>query len=452
MKTLFRPSVPVLLLILALSGFYFAGLAHVPFHPDEATYLYMSADFDTLLSDPLALAWQPGQSADADPRVRYRAVDGPLLRFAIGAVRRLARLPALPVDWDWSATYTENQARGALPTAGLLLAGRLAAALLYPACLRLIYLAGRDLGGETAGWLACLLLGTDALVLLHTRRAMAEGPLLFGVCLAIWALLRAHPRPALLAGSGALALSAKLSAAALLPALGLAALRLDALFPPGGPGKAGRLSIRIRGAVLSGSLFVAVCAGLTFALNPFYWRQPLPAFQAGWTARQTLLARQVAEFQHADPNQVLSSPPVRVLAMAAHLFILPPVVQDVGNYTAALQESSNRYLAAPLNDFARGLVFGGLRLTLSLAGFGLLTVGSRKVAPILRRKRAWFILAGLSLAAGLLISVPLPFQRYWLPLVPFTSICTALGLSGLLRRVRALPVWAAIFPSSTHPR
>ena len=40
-----------------LTIYYFGGLAQVPFHPDESTQIYMSSDFDQLLSDPLSLTW-----------------------------------------------------------------------------------------------------------------------------------------------------------------------------------------------------------------------------------------------------------------------------------------------------------------------------------------------------------------------------------------------------------
>ncbi len=42
------------------AAYYGTGLAAVPFHPDESTYIYMSRDFATLFLErsPAALVWR----------------------------------------------------------------------------------------------------------------------------------------------------------------------------------------------------------------------------------------------------------------------------------------------------------------------------------------------------------------------------------------------------------
>ena len=117
----------VILIILALTLAYLAGLAGVPFHPDESTQLFMSSDLNTLFSRPADLFWSTANEQDA--RQIYRELDAPLARYLIGVGRTIASLPALPVDWDWSKSWEENQTAGALPDARLLLVGRLSVAL-----------------------------------------------------------------------------------------------------------------------------------------------------------------------------------------------------------------------------------------------------------------------------------------------------------------------------------
>src|SRR5512140_1759946 len=109
----FLPDWPLYLAVLLVTLLYWAGLASVPFHPDESTQIFMSADFDTLFRQPGSLAWSP---TPADPaRQLYRLLDAPLTRDLIGAGRTLAGLPATSIDWNWSLTYADNAASGALP-------------------------------------------------------------------------------------------------------------------------------------------------------------------------------------------------------------------------------------------------------------------------------------------------------------------------------------------------
>jgi hypothetical protein len=159
-------------LLVASSLFYFWGLKAVPFHPDEGTQLFMSADFEALLTRPLTLVWQPGE--DGDLRQRYRLLDAPLTRYLIGAGRMATGQPALVMDWDWSLGWKENSMAGAVPTPSQLDAARFAVASLFPLTLLFTYLTGKALVGGPAGLLAALLTATNALILLHTRRAMAE--------------------------------------------------------------------------------------------------------------------------------------------------------------------------------------------------------------------------------------------------------------------------------------
>ena len=91
-----------ILLLPTLSVFYFWGLSKVPFHPDESTQLYMSADYEQITTKPFAMAWEENDSASSF--TRYRLLDAPLTRYLLGFGRTLFSLPALPSDWDWSAS------------------------------------------------------------------------------------------------------------------------------------------------------------------------------------------------------------------------------------------------------------------------------------------------------------------------------------------------------------
>ncbi len=213
--------------ICVISFFYWQGVAGVPFHPDESTYLFMSADWERFISNPISLGYQ---SNDTGLQQQYRLLDPPLGRYLIGISRSLAGYSPPSADWDWALTWEENNRAGALPSPDSLTAARFGPAALFPFSLLLIYLAGWRLGGRFLGWSSMLLLATNALVLLHTRRAMSESGLIFTICLFIACLVFCRRRPWLLGIPVALMVCAKHSTLPL-AVIGLLALLIYAKKP-----------------------------------------------------------------------------------------------------------------------------------------------------------------------------------------------------------------------------
>jgi hypothetical protein len=71
-----------ILVLLGMSIFYFWGVFKVPFHPDESTHIFMSADFERMLTNPTGMIWKMG---DLVPDiVRYRMIDAPITRYLLG--------------------------------------------------------------------------------------------------------------------------------------------------------------------------------------------------------------------------------------------------------------------------------------------------------------------------------------------------------------------------------
>ncbi len=296
--------------------------------------------------------------ATQDIRQTYRELDAPLARDLIGIGRTIAGLPALPVDWDWSKSWDANQAAGALPGARLLLVARLSVAILFPFSLFFIFKSGQALGGSPLGWLAMLLLAANPLVLLHTRRAMAESGLIFTITLFLWALTR-PVRPAwLIAIPAALVFCSKQSAG-VLALVGL----LFVLWQ--GWQQKHTFSRQLLDATLFGLVFVAL-VGL---LNPFLWSNPIQAFQAAIHARQNLTGNQVAALGAVRPDLLLGSLSQRLLGLAAQLFITRPAVADIGNYVAQTKSAAAAYFSNPFNQLLGGLIGGGILLVLSFSGF-----------------------------------------------------------------------------------
>lgn len=416
---------PIFLIVLAvLTTAYLKGLMQVPFHPDESSYLFMSSDFDLYFQNPASMAWRADQSGDI--RQRFRLLNPPLVHILPGLGRWIAGQPALPVDWEWSETWQENQQRGAIPSAALLIAGRMAIAVLYPFSILFLYLAARRATNEFTAWTAALLLASNALVLLHTRRAMAEGPLLVAACLAMWSLTVAEKRPWLNGIPAALAFSAKLTLAALAP-VGLLAV----LWPPK-DGERTPARKKLLRAAKQVTLFGGLALGLVLLLHPFLWQQPVQAMQAAAKARQRLAISQANSF----PEQALKTPTRRLIGLIGSLYLTPPMLAETSNYTAELKAADDAYLANPLNTLFRSLPGGAMLLVLTIFGFITACLKVWQTEPTQRRRLALLLLATIIQGVALLALIPLAWQRYYMPLVPFVCLWTAFAVNQLVEGFR----------------
>ncbi len=385
----------------------------------------MSADFYAWLTQPLSLAWMP-QIGD-DLRAHYRLIDAPLTRYLLGMARHIAELPALQTDWDWSLSWAENAAAGALPEKRLLNTGRLFLTLLIPLDLLLLYTIGKQLRGEMTGLIAMLLFGINALVLLHNRRAMAEAVLTSGILLYMWSLIR-FPRQAGLAGlTLALAINAKQTAAALLP-LGLLALAWNAFSQEDLP-----LIPRLFRVAWRWLVFLVVLSLVFLALNPVLWKHPVQAALAGWNERQQLMRKQLDDFNRLYPERSTESNSTRLAALIANLYLTPPAFAETSNYQSQTAPAEAAYLAGWGNNLLRGMVFGSAMLLFTLFGMVLAGMDLRRLPAWRYRAVVLLILATVLLAWGIFWLIPIPWQRYVMPLVPFVCLWVAYVPGRLLK-------------------
>lgn len=406
-------------LLAVLSIFLFSGLDQVPFHPDEASLLFQSRDLEALVTDPLAMAWTPSRSPSAD--TTYRLLNAPLPKYILGLGRALAGYgsESVSVDWDWSRSWDGNVEAGALPPDDLLLAARLASATALLGAVVILYLVGRAVAGRAAGLAAAAFLGVNALALLHGRRAMAEGTLLLAVSVALWGLLSAGRRPFVAGLAMAVAASAKFSTLALLPVGGLAVVF-------GQPSSSRRLPAALRSMLLYLLGFVV----LTFALNPILWKNPWTAAQRMLAERRELLARQVSDLEAMAPDHVPGTAAQRAAVLIGNLYIAPLQYAEVGNYSDELQPSIVAYEADFTHTLLRGSIGGGVLMALTLLGWVWAWLSARRTRGEARLQMMWLFAAMIAQGVALVALVPLPFQRYGLPLLPFLCLWTALGLTG----------------------
>ncbi len=408
------------LLLIPLAGLYYQGLADLPFHPDETSLLYQSRDFELLFSQPGDLFWQPERD-DLDQK--YRALNPPLPKYMLAIGRLLGGYGAAEVgqDWDWSATWEQNAAAGALPPPELLRAARAASATAALAAVLLVGCLGKRLQGQATAWLAMALMGLNAAVLLHGRRAMAEGSLLFTVSLALWTFCDARRRPALAGAAAALAAASKLSAGALAPVGLLAAMGLL---------QGRRAGLEPKRSMRNAVWYLGSLALVFLALNPLLWRSPLRATAEILRARKGLLAMQQAELQQRAPEHLLQTPAERLAGLITELYLSPVRFSEFANYRSQTAAAEARYAANPLHNLLRGSFFGTLLFALGLAGMAFAGLhGFRQPGP--HEARLVLAASTLAMAAALLLAVPLPFQRYYLPLVPMASLWAAYAVASL---------------------
>jgi 4-amino-4-deoxy-L-arabinose transferase-like glycosyltransferase len=403
----------------------FTGISLIPFHPDEVSLLYQSRDFEQLFTNPMNLAYKPERDGEIDQT--YRAMNPPLPKYILAIGRLLAGYDSqsVSVDWNWSLTWNQNEAAGALPDPDLLNASRTASTVMVLLTLPILYLCGKKIKNSTLGISAVLLLGTHSLVLLHGRRAMAEGTLLFGISLAILGVLEGNKRPWLAGIGTAVAACSKMSAAALAPVGFLSVLWLSS-------DQMDKKKTRIQNSIL----FVTTFLAIYFLLNPFLWSNPIEAFQSQWYERTQFLQGMIEEMESLSPNQILNRPLDRAVVMVANLFITDPQFAEVGNYIANTSPSEKIYLAHFQNNLFRGWAAGILMITLTVSGIVSFGIDMSKSGFQRHRRISLLLIASIIQTISLIWANPLSFQRYAIPLVPFICLWIGYFIALIIDRIK----------------
>jgi len=404
-------------LIFLLVTFYAWGMLMVPFHPDESTQIYMSQDFTELVISPSSLSYNPDQSMSAE--ARYRAIDAPLTRYMIGLGRFIFNAPDLASDWDWEQDWFDNLDSGALPTKEQLVVSRLAATFFLPLSLILFYFSIRKLFSIPIALIAVSYLGLHPLILLHTRRAMAESFLIFGVTFFLWAITREKIHPWLVGITMAIAVCAKQSAAALIP-VGIIAV---CMIP-----NDGRYLRKVLSRIL---LYLAVFSIFWFLLNPFFWKHPLSAFQISINTRQILFIQQMNTHLVENNLSLLE----RFYFLISNLFIFPPSPYEVTSYLGETTDAILKYNSFSLHTWGRGIISGSLLLALSIGGIFIAIRSYTDFSEYKRRVTGLLGLSFLSLFVSNLLIIPLPWQRYSISLVPFIVLWSSFGLLPIFQSV-----------------
>jgi len=388
----------------------------VPFHPDESTQLFNSYDVETFFKDPLSMAWEP--SIPLTTQMRYRMLDAPLTRIFIGIGRIITGQPPQTVDWDWSKSWEENSNEGALPQKSELFVARLSVSWVFPLSLLLFWHLLSKYFGKLAGWIGIVFLAGNSLILLHTRRSMAESLTVFFVILCIWAIFFCKKHPWLIALPVSLVFNAKQSTVIWL-IIGFMPILFNYKY---------YIHHKLLGTkhIL---LYAIIVTGVFFCLNPFTWKHPIYSLQEAFTLRQNLVAQQLADIIRVSPHAALITPLQRIIGIVANLFFTAPAPLDTANYQIELSVQVNKYSSIPINNFMRNFFGGSILLIFSITGMYSVLRGLIRNQ---KREEILILLAGVLQFILLVFTVPIPFQRYVMPLVPIVVFFFAIGLSNLI--------------------
>ena len=168
---------------------------------------------------------------------------------------------------------------------------------------------------------------------------------------------------------------------------------------------------------------------LFVALSPALWNDPPARLLDSLQQREALLSIQVA----SDSDAPMSLPE-RLREIVVQPFMTAPQQYEVAFWVnfKVVTDDIARYMSSPFSGLQFGVVLGGA-LTL-LAGIG--------VVFLLRRDWRAGLFAWLGLTVASLLANPLPWQRYYLGLIPLATLLAGIGLCGLMQRFVWKPVQA----------
>ncbi len=399
-------------LIVLLFSLYCITLNTVPFHPDEATYLYKSNDVEQLLNNPLSLTFHQGDLIDL--KLHYRLIDPPINTLIIGFARIIAGLPANSSDWDWSQSWQANLQAGSMPTNEALQIARTAVLLFIPFGFFFLYQAARKLINHRAAILAVLFFGLNPLILLHTRRAMAEGIFIFLVCLLLMLILDQKKHAIGVPLLFTLCLNSKQTALFFIPMYILYYIILN-------------LRQNKTEWIKTASLFILIPLFITYLINPVSWLDPLHTIQAAIQERTELTQATNAYLLKNYPERIPQSKLIRLLMVNYHTFFEPAAVEDVANYHAEQQSAFDAYTRILLQHQKRSVFLASLQVVGILSAFLLQSLtwwkSRSNLPPDFPQWSLFYFgfggaMVGLSLLGGL-------YQRYVIILIPFSSMLGA---------------------------
>lgn len=418
-----------------LSVYIMGGAAIVPFHGDESSKLYIARDFYFLFleGDRAKLAHQAKRSAGPD---EYRAnlASGSISNMIYGwlAASSGYAITELNDDWHWGQDYRYNLETNRVPDARLLRTARQASAAQLAAAAALFYFFVRISINRPAALLAVLLFVMHPALLLNGRRALQEGSHMLGIMLVLlaasWLIRRARWWTyALLGACAGLAIAVKHTSAFTVAVVIVALCSLSVYERL----KSGDWPAKLPARPFAGILLTGMVTLLVFyALNPGWWDAPLETAQAVMTERSELLQRQAGVYGgYQSLGQRLKGFFRFVLTGEAQYF-------EDGQW-AGYAEIGEQIRIFESSGWA-GAAIGGSTIaalvTSALVAAGIILLLRDRDISVQNRTLLLVWSGGTALIVFAL--TPLPWGRYYLPVLPVTLMMVAYALTRMAQAMR----------------
>lgn len=414
-----------------LALYIIGGAAIVPFHGDESSKIYIGRDYYYLflLNDREKLSHQSKRTASADG---YRAnlASGSISNMIYGwlAASHGYAISDLNDDWHWGLDYNANVASKRLPATQLLRSARLASAAQLAAATALLYVFARMLINRPPALLASLLFASQPSLLLNGRRALQEGSHMLGAMLVLvtgaWLLRQGKWwQFALLGICSGWAIAAKHTSAfqVALVFLVLLALFLYQNYQRLEARKTDKKQFMryFAGILLAGALTLLVF----YLLNPGWWGAPVETARAALSERSALLQRQAGVYGGYQSFGQQAKGFFRFVFSAEIQYFEDPQWADFAEISQQIQLYEASGWAGTLFG---GTVSAGLVMSV-LAAAGIMLLA--RAGDICWRKRAFILAWGSGIAAIVFALTPLPWARYYLPVLPFTLLMAAYAIA-----------------------
>ena len=407
--------------------FILAGIPIATFHGDESMQIYASHDYATafIYGAPERLTTDGYYEIDTDPHLRI--LNGSVNRYAIGLGWHLAGytngdLPPRP-GWDWGLSYERNVETGHRPVDGLLAASRASSTVFLALSVIVLFGLGWQLCGRGLAWIASGLYAVNPILLLNGRRAMMEGSLLFFGLLTIFIAATISKKRA----QGELGLWLWWLGLIISGGLAIVSKHSGVVYIVGALGwifVADLLRRRWRDVLMTIVKLAAsgaVMFAIFIALSPALWNNPQARLQDLLRVRGELIDIQVI----ADPDAPMPLAE-RIREIVTQPFMTPVAQFEVGGWSdfSVITAEIEHYMASPLSGVQFGNFIGGLLTVLAIVG----------MVSVIRQGLTWQIGLFVWLAATLamLLVNPLPWQRYYLPLIPIVTLLASLPINTLL--------------------
>lgn len=407
----------------------FAGYRVTPFHGDESMQIFMSRDYayQFIERDMRRITYNEAWVDDLEQNLRL--INGTVNKYTIGAAWHRAGFTLNQINWPWywEESYDFNMAGGFYPGDDLLLVSRVPSTLFLAASVIVMFAVGRALAGRPVAYMATAYYALSPIVLVNGRRAMMEGSLLLGGLLTLLAGIllvqnrgwRAWAAALLLAFGAGFAVASKhtnvITVAAVFIGCGVT------IIIEGGQEGWRRFGIRAAQVITAGLLSIA----LFLALNPAWWGNPVHRAQVVLAERVKLLEGQTAAFGgYANLFE-------RLAGFYRQVFPGVPMYFEADSFREPLAGQIAVYEASLL----AGVQLPGVALPMFVLTIaGLLCLLKIIPLPDVRNPARWVIgVWALMTSLFLVLSTPLEWQRYYLPVVPVVGLLASLGIVRIVR-------------------